>query len=111
MYLEWIKFFLGSLFFVSGLLIFVIEIFGNFHFSYVLNRMHTASIGDSIGIGLCLLGLMIFSGFSFLMLKLGAVIVFLWFSTPVSAHLVAKLEAETNEKLHDECEVDEQCRG
>lgn len=110
MYSEWIRFFAGAFFFVAGLAIFVTEIYGNFRFSYVLNRMHAASIGDSIGIGLCLLGLMIFSGFSFVTLKLAAVLCFLWFSTPVSSHLVAKLEAETNEKLSKECEVDDECR-
>ena len=110
MYIELFRFILGAFLFVSGLIIFVIEIFGNFRFGYVLNRMHAASIGDSFGIILCLFGLMIFSGFSFLTLKLGSVVVFLWFSTPVCTHLVAKLETETNEELENECEVEEGCR-
>ena len=107
---EWIRFFAGAFFLLAGLAIFVIEIYGNFRFSYVLNRMHAASIGDSIGIGLCLMGLMIFSGFSFVTFKLVSVLCFLWFSTPVCSHLVAKLEAETNEKLSRECEVEKKCR-
>ncbi len=111
MLLEILRFAAGSLFFVSGLAIFVIEIYGNFRFTYVLNRMHAASIGDSLGIVLCLVGLMIFSGFTFVTLKLAAVTVFLWFSTPVCSHLVAKLETETNEELERECKVDNECRG
>ncbi|NCB42518.1 MAG: sodium:proton antiporter [Clostridia bacterium] len=110
MYMEWIRFIAGSFFFIAGLIIFVIEIFGNFRFGYVLNRMHAASIGDSFGIILCLVGLMIFSGISFLTLKLGSVAVFLWFSTPVCTHLIAKLEMETNEEIEKECEVEEGCR-
>lgn len=108
---ELIQFVAGSLFFLFGLVIFVIEIYGNYRFTYVLNRMHAASIGDSLGIVLCLIGLMIFSGFTFVTLKLAAVTVFLWFSTPVCSHLVAKLETETNDELERECEVDRECRG
>lgn len=110
MFTEWLQFIAGTFFFIAGLVIFVIEIFGNYRFGYVLNRMHAASIGDSFGIILCLFGLMIFSGFSFLTLKLGAVAVFLWFSTPICTHLVAKLETETNDELEKECEVEDGCR-
>jgi len=110
MYIEWIRFIVGSFFFIAGLIIFVIEIYGNYIFGYVLNRMHAASIGDSFGIILCLVGLMMFSGMSFLTLKLGSVAVFLWFSTPVCTHLIAKLETETNEEIEKECEVEEGCR-
>lgn len=110
MFPEILRFGAGALFFLSGLIIFVIEIYGNYRFSYVLNRMHAASIGDSLGIVLCLIGLMIFSGFTFVTLKLAAVTVFLWFSTPVCSHLVAKLETETNDELEQECEVERECR-
>lgn len=110
MYIEWIRFITGTFLFVVGLITFGVEIFGNYKFGYVLNRMHAASIGDSIGIVLCLVGLMIFSGLSFLTLKLGAVVVFLWFSTPICTHLVAKMETETNEEIQKECEVEDGCR-
>ncbi len=111
MLLEILRFGAGALLFLSGLIIFAVEIYGNYRFSYVLNRMHAASIGDSLGIVLCLLGLMLFSGLSFVTLKLAAVVVFLWFSTPICSHLVAKLEAETNDLLEQECEVEQECRG
>lgn len=99
---EWIRFFCGGALLVCGLLIFLIEIVGVFRFKYVLNRMHAAAMGDTLGIGSCLLGLILMCGFSFTSLKLFLVIVFLWFSSPVSSHLIARLEATTDEeqKMH-----------
>ena len=70
---------------------------GVFRFRYVLNRMHAAAMGDTLGIGFSFLGLMIMSGWNFTTLKLFLVILFLWFSSPVSSHLIARLEVTTNE--------------
>ena len=105
--MEMIRFVLGSLFILCGLAIFIIEIFGNYHFGYVLNRMQAAAIGDSFGIVLCLVGTMFYFGWSLACLKLLFVEIFLWLSSPVSSHLVAKLEAETNEDLGKEVKIRE----
>lgn len=95
--IEWIRFFVGAAFLLFGLGIFVIEMIGVFRFKYVLNRMHAAAMGDTLGIGFSLVGLMIMSGWNFTTLKLFLIIVFLWFSSPVSSHLISRLEVETNE--------------
>ena len=94
--LEWIKFIVGVIFLVLGMAMFTIELLGVFHLKYVLNRMHIAATGDTLGIFLSLVGLMFMSGLNFTTLKLGLVIVFLWFSSPVSSHLIARLEVTTN---------------
>lgn len=96
--IEWIQFLAGSLLLLIGLLIFLIEMIGVFRFKYVLNRMHAAAMGDTLGIGCCLLGLIVMKGFSFTSLKLLLVIIFLWFSSPVSSHLIARLEVATDEE-------------
>lgn len=95
--IEWIQFLAGGLLLLIGLLIFLIEMVGVFRFQYVLNRMHAAAMGDTLGIGCCLLGLIVMKGFSFTSLKLLLVIIFLWFSSPVSSHLIARLEVATDE--------------
>ena len=82
--LEWIRFLLGGGLLLAGLATFVIEMIGVFRFRYILNRMHAAAIGDTLGIGFALAGLIILNGFDFTSLKLFLVIVFLWFSSPVS---------------------------
>ena len=95
--IEWIRFLAGAAFLLFGLGIFAIEMIGVFRFRYVLNRMHAAAMGDTLGIGFSLVGLMIMSGWNFTTLKLFLVIVFLWFSSPVSSHLISRLEVTTNE--------------
>ena len=95
--IEWIRFLVGAAFLLFGLGIFAIEMVGVFRFKYVLNRMHAAAMGDTLGIGFSIVGLMIMSGWNFTTLKLFLVIVFLWFSSPVSSHLIARLEVATNE--------------
>lgn len=102
---EWIRFLIGSLFLLAGMVIFFTELFGVFHFKYVLNRMHAAAMGDTLGVGSCLVGLMIFSGINFTTLKLFFVIVFLWFASPVSSHVLSRLEAATNDTLSAHCEI------
>ena len=99
---------IGIVFIVMGLVAFTISMIGVFRFRYVLNRMHAAAIGDTLGIGLCLLGLMIFTGFNLTSVKILLVILFLWFASPVSSHLIARFEVTTNEKLKDFCEVEEE---
>ena len=83
---------------LMGLGIFVIEMIGVFRFRYVLNRMHAAAMGDTLGIGCCMLGLIVISGWNFTSLKLFLVILFLWLSSPTSSHLIARLEVTTDEE-------------
>ena len=96
--IEWVRFLAGTALLVSGLIIFAIEMIGVFRFKYVLNRMHAAAMGDTLGIGFSLAGLILMSGLNFTSLKLLFVIVFLWFSSPVSSHLIARLEVTTDEE-------------
>lgn len=102
---DWIRLVIGSLFILTGMVIFFTELYGVFHFKYVLNRMHAAAMGDTLGISACLIGLMIFSGLNFTTLKMFLVIVFLWFASPVSSHVLSRLEAATNDNLAAHCEI------
>jgi len=104
---EWIRFIGGAALIVLGLCIFFIEISGVFRFKYVLNRMHAAAMGDTLGLSACITGLMLMNGLNFTTVKLLCIIVFLWLASPVSSHLIAKLEVITNpdsaeyEKIED----------
>ena len=103
--IEWIRFLAGTGCLLAGLIVFVIQMIGVFKLKYVLNRMHAAAMGDTLGIGMSLVGLMILSGFNFTTLKFCLIIVFLWLASPVSSHLIARLETTTNEKLEENCEL------
>ncbi|MBR3644205.1 MAG: monovalent cation/H(+) antiporter subunit G [Parasporobacterium sp.] len=87
----------AAVFIIFGLLLFATEIYGVNRFSFVMNRMHAAAIGDTLAMMSCMLGLIIYSGFNFISLKLLMVVVFLCFSSPVSSHLIMNLAVETDE--------------
>lgn len=103
--LEWIRLIAGTIFLAGGLIVFTIELFGVFKFNYVLNRMHAAAMGDTLGIALSMTGLIIMSGFNFTSLKMILVVIFLWIASPVASHMVARLEVTTNENLEKDCEL------
>lgn len=102
---EWIRLIMGGAVLASGLIIFLIELYGIFHLKYVLNRMHAAAMGDTLGISFSLVGLMILSGLNFTTLKMALIVVFLWFASPVSSHLLSRLEVSTNEGLNKYCQI------
>ena len=97
-FFEWVRFLAGGFLLLFGLGIFSIEMIGVYRFHYVLNRMHAAAMGDTLGIGFSLVGLMIMSGFNFTSLKLLFVVIFLWFSSPASSHLIARRDVTTDEE-------------
>lgn len=103
--MEWIKFTIVALLTVSGLFSLIMSMYGTYKYGYVLNRMQTAAIGDTLGIALCLLALVIYCGLSFTSLKLFLVIIFLWVASPVASHLISRLETTTNDNIQEECEV------
>ncbi|MCF0133199.1 MAG: monovalent cation/H(+) antiporter subunit G [Blautia sp.] len=106
--LKWVQFVTGTGFLLLGLVFFALQVLGVFKFRYILNRMHSAAMGDTLGIGISLLGLMILSGLNFTTLKMAMVVVFLWCASPVSSHLIARLEAVTNPHLDKFCEVSDE---
>jgi multicomponent Na+:H+ antiporter subunit G len=103
--MEWLRLIVGGLLLIVGMCIFTVEIFGVFRFKFSLNRMHAAAMGDTLGITVSLLGLMIISGFNYTTLKMALIVVFLWCSSPVSSHLLARLEVMTNGKIEKHAEI------
>lgn len=96
--MEWIRFGLAAFFIIIGLLFMIFSTFGTYKYRYVLNRMHSAAMGDTLGILSCLVGLMIICGLTFFSVKLLLVIACLWLTSPVSSHLISRLEVNTNDE-------------
>ena len=92
-----IRFIIAAVLIMIGILIMVIQTFGVFKLNYALNRMHAAAMGDSLGIMMIVLGMMVIYGISFASLKLLTVLVVFWFASPVCSHLLAKLEVSKND--------------
>jgi multicomponent Na+:H+ antiporter subunit G len=56
----------------------------------LFTRLHAASVGDTFGAGLMLLGMMVMAGLSLVTLKLLFLLLFLWFAGPVATHALAR---------------------
>ena len=108
---EWIVFSFAAILIIGGLLVSLLAAFGLFKFRFALNRMHAAAMCDTLAILLVLLGLIVINGASLLSLKLGLIIVLLWFASPVSSHLLAHMEVIVSSKLKDNCELPGQEEG
>ena len=90
------KYIIAGILLLIGISIICIATFGIFKFKYVLNRMHAAAMCDTLALMICLLGVSVLYGISFITLKLILIIIFLWLASPVSSHLIARLEVITN---------------
>lgn len=95
----WIRFAAAAVCMVLGLVFMISAVFGVNRFHHALNRMHAAALGDTLGILFVILSLMIIRGFSMDSLKLFMVIIFFWIASPVSGHMISRLEAMTDESL------------
>ena len=101
MVLEWIRFLAGAVCMAAGLVFYIIQFIGVFRFKYVLNRMHAAAMGDTMGLGLVVIGLIILGHDVFHIAKYILVILFFWMSSPIASHMIGKVEMLTN-KDYDE---------
>lgn len=68
---------------------------GLFRFKCVLNRMHAAAIVDTLGTLGIVLGLLLLCTSTVVRLKLVLILIFLWLTSPIASHLIAKMELLT----------------
>lgn len=98
--LSWARFIISCVLMAGGLFVFGTAVFGLYKFDYVLNRMHAAAMGDTMGLMLCLLSLTVSAPDLWTALKLLMVICFMWLASPVGSHLIARLEVTINPLWH-----------
>ncbi len=96
--IEWIRFLLTAACMIAGLVVCCIGAYGVMKFDYAANRMHAAALIDTMGIALCMGGIAISAPDLFTALKCVLVIVFWWLSSPVSSHMLCRLEIITDEQ-------------
>lgn len=53
-------------------------------------RMHAASIIDTLGLGLIVIGLMLQSGFTLTTAKLAIILILIFFTSPAATHAIAR---------------------
>lgn len=103
--MEWLRFCVIALFLAASLGMAVISVAGVFKFKFILNRMHAAAICDSFALLLAMLGIAAAYGLSFATVKVLLIVLLIWVASPVSGHLIARLEVTTDKHLSEECEV------
>lgn len=97
--LDIIRFIISALLTLSGLFVLISGVVGIFRFKYALSRIHAGALFDTLGILLMLLGVIVAEGFSIAALKMLLAIGILWLTSPVSSHLIGRLEITINDDL------------
>ena len=103
--LDWIRFGLTAVLMLAGLFLLLTGVVGQYRFKYVLNRMHAASMGDSLGLLMIICGLCISLGDGWIIAKMLMTGLFLWITSPTGSHLIARLEMTVNEHPEEEMEM------
>ena len=98
--MEWLRFILTAVLLAAAFASFLTAVVGVYRFDYVMNRMHAAGIGDTMGLFFVLLALGISAGSVFDVMKLALVAFFMWFTSPVSTHFMSQIEYFTNRDLY-----------
>ena len=83
-------------FLALAVFIFFSEVLGFYKFQYVMNRMHAAAMGDTLGIGSVAIAVAVLTGELSAMLKLVLIILFLFLTGPVVTHLLAGAEVASH---------------
>ena len=97
-----IRLILAALFLALGIFLFFSEVVGFYRFRYVMNRMHAAAIGDTLGIASIVIAVAILTGEFNATCKLILIIVFMFLTGPVLTHLIASEEVASHRPSKDE---------
>lgn len=98
---EWIRFIAGTVFLLTGLFFIISSVVGNLRFTFALNRMHAAALGDTLGLFFFIIGLCLYNGFNGTSLKMLGIIALFWLTSPVTSHLVMLMELSNGRYLSE----------
>ncbi|MCD4841897.1 MAG: monovalent cation/H(+) antiporter subunit G [Methanosarcinales archaeon] len=81
---------ISALFIISGLFFIVVGTIGLLRLPDFYSRMHATGKCDTLGVGLTIIGLIIYNGFNFISVKLLFLVVFIFVANPVATHAIAR---------------------
>lgn len=81
--LSWVSLMAGSIFLIIGTI-------GLIRFPDFFTRLHAASVVDTLGFILIMMGLMLQAGLSLVTVKLILIVIFILLTSPTAAHALAK---------------------
>ncbi len=92
----------GSAIVLLGSVFMVIGAIGVVRMPDVFTRLHAASVSDTFGVGLILIGLILIGGLTLVSVKLAFLLAFLFLTGPVATHAVARAALDSGVKARDE---------
>lgn len=105
--IDTIRFLFAAILMIGGVLAGAVSILGVFRFRFVMNRMHSAAILDTVAMAGILGGLMVASSSWQFIPKLIAALLVLWIGSPAASHLVGRMELSTDETATSHLEVED----
>ena len=102
---EWIRFGLAALCVLAGCFALLTAIVGLFRCDFSLNRLHAASIADTLGLSLLVLAVMLAVGLRPVLWKLLLMVILQWCTSPLSGHMLAQFEYRVNQNLEQHLEL------
>ena len=103
---EWIRFGLAALCVLAGCFALLTAMVGLFRFDFTLNRLHAASIADTLGLSLLVpVAVMLAVGLRPVLWKLLLMVILQWCTSPLSGHMLAQFEYRVNQNLEQHLEL------
>ncbi|MCR5233597.1 MAG: monovalent cation/H(+) antiporter subunit G [Lachnospiraceae bacterium] len=96
--MEWVRFTAAAVLLLFATAMECIAVFGVYKFKFVMNRMHSAAIGDTLALLLGAAGLMLLKGSRWYSFKLGLIVIMLWMTSAISSHVIMRMEYSIDEK-------------
>ncbi|MBQ9268788.1 MAG: monovalent cation/H(+) antiporter subunit G [Oscillospiraceae bacterium] len=96
---EWIRFWITAVLLAAGIVYLVAGVVGNCRFRYVMNRVHAAGLGDTMGLFFTAAALAVSADGAASGIRLFLPLVFLWITSPVSSHFLSQIEYFTQKNL------------
>ena len=103
--LDWIRFIVFCALLLAAAVFLISSIVGVNRFRFSLNRLHAASINDTMGILCIALACAVKSGVGFLSLKFALVYLFMLITCPLSGHLISLLVYRTDPDMDIEAKL------
>ena len=97
---QWIGFWVVAICLFFGMIAFTAAVIGVYRFGFVMNRLHAAGIGDTLGLFMVAVSLLLSLAPGLDTWKLVLIVVFLWFTSPASSHFLSQIEYYTNPHLY-----------
>ena len=86
----------ASVFILIALFVFFSEVVGFYRFRYILDRIHAAGLGDTLGIMSVAIAVAILWGVPNAVIKLLLIVGFMMLTGPVLTHLLANIEVRSH---------------